>query len=351
MASFPISTGKWIWTKVGKFTRAKFLFLCRLPNEDEAISTIKEAIVRGINFIDTAYWYGQGTAEKILGKALKDIPRNTYYIGTKVGRYELAEKDRFDFSAKATRESVLRSLDHLGLDYVDVIQIHDIEFAPSFDILLNETLPTLEELVKEGKANYIGVTCYPLDTLRKFIEAVPGRIQICLTYSRYNMIDDSLLEYLDFFKEHEIGVICASGHAMGLLTNDGPQPWHPAEDDIKSACREAAELCKANGIELARLAMDQFVRVDGVATFLSGMQNSGQLTDNLNVYLGGLSDEEQSMKLRIIESIFSKLKTKHWEGVEVAAYRKKIGAWEELKKDAIKFHFPYFASVFLGTTD
>ena len=297
-----------------------------MDNEEEAVDTIREALARGINYIDTAYWYGQGKAEKILGKALKEVPRKAFYVGTKVGRYELEEKDRFDFSAKKTRESVTRSLEHLGLDYVDVIQIHDIEFAPSFDILLDETLPTLKELVKEGKARYIGVTGYPLDTLKRFIEAVPGRVDVVLTYSRYNMIDDSLLEYLDFFKQQNIGVICGSGHAMGLLTNGGPPKWHPASEETKRVCRQAAELCKENHIELARLAMDHFIRIDGVATFLSGMQTSQQLGDNLGVYLNGLSDEEQALKLRLIEEVFSQLQTKHWEGVEIASYRKKIGA-------------------------
>lgn len=296
-----------------------------MTNEDEAIDTIREAIGRGINYIDTAYWYGQGKSEKILGKALKEVPRSAYYIATKVGRYELDKKRQFDFSAKATRESIQRSLDNLGLDYVDMIQIHDIEYADNFDILLNETLPVLEETVKEGKARFIGVTGYPLDTLKRFIEAARGRIQTVLTYSRYNLVDDSLLDYKEFFKQENIGVICASGHGMGLLTNAGPQPWHPAHDEIKEKCRAAADICKVHGIELARLAMDHFVRIEGVATFLSGMQTSQQLGDNIAVYLNGLTDEEQALKLRLIEEIFSQLEVKHWEGVEVAKYRKALG--------------------------
>lgn len=296
-----------------------------MPNESDAVDTIREAIARGVNYIDTAYWYGQGSAEKVLGKALTEVPRSAYYIGTKVGRYELEEKDRFDFTAKTTRESVLRSLENLGLDYVDVIQIHDIEFAPSFDILLKETLPALEELVKEGKAKYIGITGYPLATLKRFIEAAPGRIDVVLTYCRYSMIDDSLLEYMDFFQQQRIGVICGSGHAMGLLTNAGAPLWHPANDEMKEMCGRAADLCKENSIELARLAMDHFVRIEGAATFLSGMQTSQQLGDNIGVYLNGLTDEEQSLKLRLIEEIFSQLKCKHWEGVEIDAYRKKMG--------------------------
>lgn len=302
-----------------------------MSNEEVAIETIKEAICRGINYIDTAYWYGQGTAEKILGKALRDVPRKCYYIATKIGRYELETTKRFDFSASATRHSVDRSLRNLGVDYLDVVQIHDIEFAPSFKILLEETLPTLEMLVKEGKIRYIGVTGYPLDVLKQFIEATPGRIDMILTYSRYNLIDDSLLDYLKFFAEQNIGVVCGSGHAMGLLTNAGPPDWHPSGLEIKTACKAAADLCKLNNIELARLAMDHFIRLESVASFLSGMQTSQQLGDNLDVYLNGLSDEEQMLKLKLIEEVFSKLKSKHWEGTELVIYKAKMSQGQIVK--------------------
>lgn len=92
-------------------------------DEKEAIATIRQALKSGINYLDTAPFYGQGKSEEIYGKALKDIPREAYYIATKVGRYELEPEKMFDFSAKKTRESVEKSLKLLGLDYVDVIQV------------------------------------------------------------------------------------------------------------------------------------------------------------------------------------------------------------------------------------
>lgn len=88
-----------------------------------AIRTIQQAIRSGINYIDTAPWYGQGRSEEIIGLALKGIPREAYYIATKVGRYEFDVTKQMDFSAKKTRESITKSLGLLGLDYVDVIQV------------------------------------------------------------------------------------------------------------------------------------------------------------------------------------------------------------------------------------
>lgn len=124
-------------------------------NEQEAISALREALKCGINYIDTATAYGSGKSELLVGEALKDIPRESYYIATKVCRLGL-DPAVFDFSYDRTLASVDESLTRLGLSYVDVIQAHDVEFAPSLDIVLNETLPALQRVKDEGKARYIG---------------------------------------------------------------------------------------------------------------------------------------------------------------------------------------------------
>lgn len=91
-----------------------------------------------------------------------------------MGSYE----NQFDFTAKRTKESIDTSLGYLGLDYVDVIQIHDVEFAPSLDMVVNETLPAVEELREQGKARFIGFSGYPLETLKQTILKAPGRFDV-----------------------------------------------------------------------------------------------------------------------------------------------------------------------------
>lgn len=81
------------------------------------------AIKSGINYIDTAPFYGQGKSEQVLGQALKDVPREAYYIATKVGRYELDVEKQFNFTAKKVAEEFDNSLRYLGLDHVDIIQV------------------------------------------------------------------------------------------------------------------------------------------------------------------------------------------------------------------------------------
>lgn len=123
---------------------------------DESVAVVHYAVRSGINVIDTAPWYGHGTSESILGKALVGVPRRAYYLHTKCGRYLPGALDMFDFTYERTLRSVDESLARLGVEYIDTMQVHDPEFAPSLDIVLRETLPALEECRKQGKIRYIG---------------------------------------------------------------------------------------------------------------------------------------------------------------------------------------------------
>jgi len=294
-------------------------------SEDEAIQTIIEAFRRGINYIDTAPYYGQGKSESVIGKALIQAPRSAFYIATKVGRYNLpGTYDQFDYSAKRTRESVERSLKLLGVDYIDLIQIHDIEFEEDLNPVINECLPTLEALRDEGKVKFIGVTCYPLTRLKEAITLAPKRFDSILGYARHTLIDNSFEKFLDFFQKENVGMVCAAGHAMKLLTNTGPEPWHPGSDEIKAICSEARNLCKARGVDLGKLAMYHFLQLKGPATFLVGMETRALLEVNLRALYEGLTDKEEMLLQELRVNVFSKLKTGHWEGVEIAAYREFI---------------------------
>ncbi|KAI9576162.1 hypothetical protein GQX74_013903 [Glossina fuscipes] len=269
----------------------------------EAEETLVQALKSGVNYIDTAPWYGQGQSEGFLGQVLRNVPRSAYYIATKVGRYCTDYKNMFDFSAKRARESVERSLELLGLEYVDVIQIHDIEFANNVGVVINECLPELENLIKEGKARFIGVTGYSLHHLKECILHAPGKF--------------------DFFQNENLGIVCASGHAMGLLTNCGPQAWHPASDEQKQLCRKAAKICKEAGIELGKLAMYHFLQLSGATTFLTGMKTRHALDMNLNAFYCGLNLKEQEVLQLLKDTIFTK--SFNWEGVELERYRSAMG--------------------------
>lgn len=295
-------------------------------DENEAIELIRLAIKQGINYIDTGPWYGQGRSEILLGKALKGIPRQAYYIATKVGRYELDYEHMFDFTVEKTRKSFEKSLERLGLEYVDVVQVHDIEFAPSMDIVVSQTLPELSRKVREGKAKHIGITGYPVSVLKECIEKSNINIASILSYARFTLIDDSLIQYIPFFKKNNIGIINAAAHCMGLLTNKGTPEWHPASNETKKKCAEAACCCKDHDIELGKLALWHAMQYEEICSNLVGIQNLNELKMNLDVALKGISDQEKLILKEIQEKYLTKVEEKHWEGRELQEY------WKAMKK-------------------
>src|SRR6185436_14798257 len=118
---------------------------------EEALASVRVALDCGMNFIDTSPFYGRGMSEVLLGVALKGVPRESYLLGTKLGRYDLAH---FDFSAKRVAESVDVSLHRLGTDHLDIVLCHDIEFVPMQQIV-EETLPALRQIQQTGKVRYL----------------------------------------------------------------------------------------------------------------------------------------------------------------------------------------------------
>ncbi|XP_056643653.1 uncharacterized protein LOC130449711 [Diorhabda sublineata] len=292
-------------------------------NVEECKKTIYKAIKSGINYIDTGPWYGHGTAEEILGKCLEGIPRKAYYVATKIGRYEQDPKLMFNFSSQKTKESIDVTLKRLKLDYVDVLQVHDIEFAPNMDIILNETLPTLQELKEAGKTKYIGITGYPVSTLVECIEKSKVEINMILSYTRLTMIDNTLKSFIPILKSKNIGIVNAAANGMGLLTNSGPQDWHPAYKEIKDVASQAQQICKENDVELGKLAVHHSLQEEDTETILIGMNTTKLVDMNLDVFYNGLTEKEQTVYKQVI-SLFDKLTVRHWENVELKNYRKII---------------------------
>src|SRR5260370_4740445 len=119
---------------------------------DEVLASVRVALECGLNFIDTSPFYGRGMSEVLLGVALRGVPRESYTLCTKLGRYDL---QHFDFSEKRVAESVDVSLHRLGTDHLDIVLCHDIEFVPMQQIV-DETLPALRNAQAAAKVRYLG---------------------------------------------------------------------------------------------------------------------------------------------------------------------------------------------------
>lgn len=150
--------------------------------ESEAIEAVFTAIDGGINFIDVSPYYGHLKAETVLGKALKDIGRDRYYLSTKVGRYGKDGVNTWDYSARRAKESVYESMERLNVDYIDLINVHDVEFADLRQVV-EETLPALAELRDEGVVRHVGITDLQPENLQWVIEhSEEGTVESVLNF-------------------------------------------------------------------------------------------------------------------------------------------------------------------------
>lgn len=268
----------------------------------QAIRTVHTALDLGINFIDVSPFYGYTKAETELGKALKGIPRDRYYLATKVGRFGDAE---FDFSARRVTASVDESLARLGVDYLDIIQSHDNEYG-DLDQIVNETVPALRRIQQQGKARFVGVTGYPLKIFRYILERV--EVDTILTYNHYTLNDATLECLLPFLEEKQVGVVNASPVSQGLLTDQGTPAWHPAQDDVKRVCAEAAAFCRLQGVSIAQLAIQYSVANPHIPATLIGTTNPDNICNNVR-WIGQPIDQDLLNK---VMAILAPVKNKTW---------------------------------------
>lgn len=266
--------------------------------EEDGIQAVFAAIEGGINFIDVSPYYGYLRAEKVLGKALRQIPREKFILSTKVGRYGSDENgNSWDYSAKRARESVFESMERLGVDHIDLINVHDIEFA-DLDLVCAETLPALVELREQGIVGHVGITDLQLENLQYVVEHVPaGTVESVLNFCHYCLCDDKLLDFLDFFESHGIGVINASPLSMGLLSQRGAPAWHPAPAALQEACRRVVDRCNAAGYPVERLAVEFSVSEPRISSTLFSTTRAENVRANL-AWAAGTPDLELLSQVR-----------------------------------------------------
>lgn len=249
----------------------------RTTDEREAIRTVHVALELGMNFIDTSPYYGDTKAETVLGRALKGIARDRYLLATKVGQYGTGV---FDFSAARVARSLDESCARLGVDYIDLLQCHDIEFA-DLDQIVNETLPALVKLRTAGRIGHIGITGLPLKIFPAVVDRVgSGVVETILSFCRYELNDTALDSLIPALKQKGVGIINASPTGMGLLTERGVPTWHPAPPAMVAGARRAVDYCRSVGADIVKLAVQFCVAHPGIATTLVGSANPENIRKN-----------------------------------------------------------------------
>lgn len=250
-------------------------------DDDESIRVIRTALEDGVNFIDTAYIYGMGRSEEVVGKALKGYPRDKVYISTKLWKTDMKRQD--------VKKACEASLKRLQVEYADVYFIHwPVEHVP-----LEETMAAMLELKQEGKIRLIGLSNFSVEQMKKSFEI--GRFEVLQTcfnlFWRY-----AQKEEIPYCIDNGIGVVVYSPLAQGLLTGKfkngagfgegDKRPGIPLfQPGLFSKCVNAAEalgpIAGKYGKTQGQLAINWTNSQQGIISSIVGARNVGQLKENL----------------------------------------------------------------------
>ncbi len=267
-----------------------------------ALATVHYAIDSGINFFDVSPYYGLTLAEERLGDALQGR-RHEILLATKCGRYGF---DDFDFSAAAIKHRFEDSLRRLKTDYVDLLQVHDVEFG-SIEQIIEDTLPAMRSLQQQGKVRMIGITGYWPHLLARMLKQVS--VDTVLNYCHSNLLmDDMDTELTPLATELGVGLINASPLHMGLLSGGSIPDWHPAPPTIKDEAAKVVALCQAHGLRPPVVALNHCLSHPVAATTLVGFRSVLEIDDALLA----LNSVPEPTLMQQIRTITDPIKNSTW---------------------------------------
>jgi aryl-alcohol dehydrogenase (NADP+) len=275
--------------------------------EDDSRPFIREAIEAGINFFDTANVYSLGSSEEILGRALADFAiRDEVVIATKVFMPMRRGRNASGLSRKAIMAEIDASLRRLGTDYVDLYQIH--RWDPRTPI--EETMEALHDVVKAGKARYIGASSMYAWQFAKalFTADLHGWTRFVSMQNHYNLLNrEEEREMLPLCADQGIGVIPWSPLARGRLTRDWDEPTVRSEtdefgrtlygalDSDRTIVDRVAQVAVERGVSRAQVALAWVMQQAAVTSPIVGATKPHHLTDAIAAVDLVLSDDEKEL--------------------------------------------------------
>jgi len=270
---------------------------------EQAEACTRAAYELGINFFDTANVYGRGASEEAWGEILSSYPRDSYVLATKV-YFPMSDTDQ-GLSSVQIHKQIDASLKRLKTDYVDLYQCH--RFDP--DTPIEETMEALSEVVKSGKARYIGFSEWTPDQIRAGL-AVVGAEKFVSSQPQYNMLwRGPEQEVFKLCQDNGIGQIVWSPLAQGVLSGKylpGQQPPKDSRaassemsgfidrfmrDDVLEAVQKLKPIAEELGCSLPQLALAWVLRRSEVSSAIIGASRPEQITENIKAAEIKLSDD------------------------------------------------------------
>jgi aryl-alcohol dehydrogenase-like predicted oxidoreductase len=272
--------------------------------EDESRPLIKQAIEAGINFFDTANAYSEGSSEEILGRALKDFAsRDETVLATKVRHAMRPGPNGSGLSRKAIFTEIDASLSRLGTDYVDLYQVHRLDHS----VPMEETLEALHDVVKSGKARYIGASSMYAWEFSKalHLQTLHGWVRFVSMQDHYNLLNrEEEREMLPLCADEKIGVIPWSPLARGRLTRDWDEATERSEADPvgkmlygqetsdRVIVEAVASIAAARGVSRAQIALAWLLRNPVISAPIIGVRKATHLDDAIASLDIELTDDE-----------------------------------------------------------
>ncbi|WP_044895351.1 aldo/keto reductase family protein [Bacillus alveayuensis] len=294
--------------KVSEISLGSWLTYGNSTEKETAIKTIDKAYELGINSFDTANVYAKGEAEKIVGEALRKYPRESYVIATKVF-WPMGDgpNDR-GLSRKHVFEQLHASLKRLNLDYVDIYYCHRYDKETPVD----ETLRTIDDLVRQGKVLYVGVSEWTAQQIQEALGTADKYLldRIVVNQPVYNMFNRYIeKEVIPVCEQNGISQIVFSPLAQGVLTGkykrggqlpEGSRASDPKsnmfmndllKDEVLIKVEQLQTVANELGIKLSQLALAWVLRQPNVASALIGASKPEQVEENVKAVDVQLSSE------------------------------------------------------------
>lgn len=308
--------------KVSEISLGTWLSCDDLAAKEKSIEIIDTAVDCGINFFDTANAYSSGRAEIILGEALKKYPRSSYVLATKVYWAMGQGPNERGLSRKHIFDQVTSSLKRLDMDYIDVYYCHWFDNETPIE----ETLRALDDLIKQGKIRYFGVSNWTALQMSRASKVIDKYLlnKIIVNEPSYNIFDRYIeKETIPFCEENGIGLAVYSPLAQGLLSGKykkGMKPpeesrannknsahaaitlWDYINDEILDAVEKLEIISKDMGISLSQLSLSWLLKKKAVSSVIIGASKPSQIIENVKAVDVMLSDEGYERILKITDS-------------------------------------------------
>ena len=259
---------------------------------DQGVTTVRRILAGPITFLDTSNGYGGGESERRIGRALGEVGGmpSGFVLATKVDRGVDGS-----FGAARVRQSLVESLQRLGLDRIQLLFLHDPEFAVTFDEAMapQGAVPELVRLKDEGLAGVIGVAGGEIDLMRRFVET--GAFDVLLTHSRYSLVDRSADETITIARERGVAVVNAAVLGGGILavgtSRSTRYGYRDASPETLTAIAAIEGVCRSHDVPLAAAAMQFSQRDERISSTLVGFSRPERVDETIRLAQWPIPDE------------------------------------------------------------